>query len=117
MLPLSQTLKKKKQLGFRDTWTESSSFINIMWGEEEMKELESQSLVLGSWRVAIWDYNCGTQRLSSKFVTMEHKGLSSKFVTVEYKGLGIIFFLLVFLNLGKQILNCRTYSGKRMVMT
>ena len=37
----------QEQLGFRDTWTESSSFINIVWGDEEMKELENQSLALG----------------------------------------------------------------------
>ena len=51
-----------------------------------------------------------------KIVTMEHKGLPSKIVTVEHKRLGIIF-LLVFLNLRKLILNCRTNSGKRIVMT
>ena len=45
-----------------------------------------------------------------KIVTVEHKGLPSKFVTVEHKGLVIIFFLLVFLNLRKLILNCRTNS-------
>ena len=52
-----------------------------------------------------------------KIVTIEHKGLPSKIVTVEHIGLGIIFFLLVFLNLRKLILNCRTNSRKRMVMT
>ena len=52
-----------------------------------------------------------------KIVTVEHKGLPSKIVTVEHKWLGIIFFLLVFLNLRKLILNCRTNSRKRMVMT
>ena len=51
-----------------------------------------------------------------KIVTVEHKGLPSKIVTVEDKGLGIIFFLLVFLNLGKLFLNCRTNSRKKMVM-
>ena len=34
-----------------------------MWGEEEMKELESQNLALGSWGVAVWDCNHGTQRV------------------------------------------------------
>ena len=48
------------------------------------------------------------KELLFKIVTMEHKGLPSKFVTVEHKGLVIIFFLLVFLNLRKLILNCRT---------
>ena len=52
-----------------------------------------------------------------KIVTMEYKGLPSKIVTVEHKGLGIIFVLLVFLNLRKLILNCRTNLGKRIVMT
>ena len=52
-----------------------------------------------------------------KIVTIEHKGLPSKIVAMEHKGLGIIFFLLVFLNLRKLILNCRTNSGKRMIMT
>ena len=52
-----------------------------------------------------------------KIVTVEHKGLPFKIVIVEHKWLGIIFFLLVFLNLRKLILNCRTNSGKRMVMT
>ena len=50
------------------------------------------------------------KELLFKIVTMEHKGLPSKFVTVEHKGLVIIFFLLVFLNLRKLILNCRTNS-------
>ena len=50
------------------------------------------------------------KELLFKIVTMEHKGLPSKFVTVEHKGLVIIFFLLVFLNLRKVILNCRTNS-------
>ena len=45
-----------------------------------------------------------------KIVTVEHKGLPSKIVAVEDKGLVIIFFLLVFLNLRKLILNCRTNS-------
>ena len=57
------------------------------------------------------------KELLFKIVTVEHKGLPSKIVTVEHKGLGIIFFLLVFLNLRKLILNCRTNSKKRMVMT
>ena len=52
-----------------------------------------------------------------KIVIVEHKGLPSKIVIVEHKGLGIIFFLLVFLNLRKLILNCKTNSGKIMVMT
>ena len=52
-----------------------------------------------------------------KIVTVEHKGLPSKIVTMEDKGLGIIFFLLVFLNLRKLILNYRTNLGKRMVIT
>ena len=52
-----------------------------------------------------------------KIVIVEHKNLPSKIITVEHKGLGIIFFLLVFLNLRKIILNCRTNSGKRMVIT
>ena len=43
--------------------------------------------------------------------------LPSKIVTMEHKWLEIIFFLLVFLNLRKLILNCMTNSGKRMVMT
>ena len=43
--------------------------------------------------------------------------LPSKIVTMEHKWLEIIFFLLVFLNLRKLILNCRTNSRKRMVMT
>ena len=34
-----------------------------MWGEEEMNELESQSLALGSWGVAVWDCNRGTERV------------------------------------------------------
>ena len=50
------------------------------------------------------------KELLFKIVTVEHKGLPSKFVTVEHKGLVIIFFLLVFLNLRKVILNCRTNS-------
>ena len=45
-----------------------------------------------------------------KIVTVEHKELPSKIVAVEDKGLVIIFFLLVFLNLRKLILNCRTNS-------
>ena len=45
-----------------------------------------------------------------KIVNVEHKGLPSKIVAVEDKGLVIIFFLLVFLNLRKLILNCRTNS-------
>mgnify|MGYP007088572225 CR=1 FL=1 len=57
------------------------------------------------------------KELLFKIVIMEHKGLPSKIVTREHKRLGIIFFLLVFLNLRKLILNCRTNSGKRMVMT
>ena len=52
-----------------------------------------------------------------KIVTIEHKGLPSKIVAMEHKGLGIIFFLLIFLNLRKLILNCKTNSGKKMVMT
>ena len=51
-----------------------------------------------------------------KIVIVEHKGLPSKIVIVEHKGLGIIFFLLVSLNLRKLILNCKTNSGKKMVM-
>ena len=57
------------------------------------------------------------KRLLFKIVTMKHKGLPSKIVIMEHKGLGIIFFLLVFLNLRKLILNCRTNLGKRIVMT
>ena len=57
------------------------------------------------------------KRLLFKIVTVEHKGLPFKIVIVEHKWLGIIFFLLVFLNLRKLILNCRKNSGKRMVMT
>ena len=52
-----------------------------------------------------------------KIVTIEHKGLPSKIVAMEHKRLGIIFFLLIFLNLRKLILNCKTNSGKKMVMT
>ena len=52
-----------------------------------------------------------------EIVTVEHKGLPSEFVTVKEIGLGIIFFLLLYLNLRKPILNCRTNSGKIMVMT
>ena len=52
-----------------------------------------------------------------KIVIVEHKMLPSKIVTMEHKWLEIIFFLLVFLNLRKLILNCRTNSGKRMIMT
>ena len=48
-----------------------------------------------------------------KIVTIEHKGLPSKIVAMEHKGLGIIFFLLIFLNLRKLILNCKTNSGKK----
>ena len=55
--------------------------------------------------------------LPFEIVTVEHKGLPSKIVIVEHKWLGIIFFLLVFLNLRKLILNCRTNSGKRVVKT
>ena len=43
-----------------------------------------------------------------EIVTVEYKGLLFKIVIVEHKGLVIIFFLLVFLNLRKLILNCRT---------
>ena len=57
------------------------------------------------------------KRLLFKIVTVEHKMLPSKIVTMEHKWLEIIFFLLVFLNLRKLILNCRTNSRKRMVMT
>ena len=57
------------------------------------------------------------KRLLFKIVTVEHKMLPSKIVTMEHKWLEIIFFLLVFLNLRKLILNCRTNSGKRMIMT
>ena len=57
------------------------------------------------------------KELLFKIVTVEYKGLSSKIVTVEHKGLRIIFFLLVFLNLRKLILNYRKNLGKRMVMT
>ena len=48
-----------------------------------------------------------------EIVTMEHKGLPSKIITKEHKRLGIIFFLLVFLNLEKLILNCRKNSKKK----
>ena len=82
-----------------------------------MKELENQILVLGSWRVAVWDCNHGTQKIMFKIVTVEHKELTFKIITVEHKGLRLIFFLLVFLDLRKLILNCRINSGKRMVMT
>ena len=37
---------------------------NIVWGEEEMKRFESQNLALGSWGVANWDCNHGTQRVA-----------------------------------------------------
>ena len=57
------------------------------------------------------------KRLLFEIVIVEHKGLPFKIVTVEHKKLRIIFFLLVFLNLGKLILNCRTNSRKRMIMT
>ena len=57
------------------------------------------------------------KELLLKIVTIEHKGLPSKIVAMEHKGLGIIFFLLIFLNLRKFILNCKTNSGKKMVMT
>ena len=57
------------------------------------------------------------KELLFKIATMEHKELSSKIVTVEPKGWRIIFFLLVFLNLRKLILNYRKNLGKRMVMT
>ena len=52
-----------------------------------------------------------------EIITVEHKGLLYKIVTVKEMGLGIIFFLLVFLNLGKLLLNSKTNLGKRMVMT
>ena len=52
-----------------------------------------------------------------KIVTVEHKDLPSKIVTLKHKGLRIILFLLLFLHLRKLILNCRTTSGKRIVMT
>ena len=57
------------------------------------------------------------KRLLFKIVTVEHKMLPSKIVTMEHKWLEIIFFLLVFLNLRKLILNCRINAGKRMIMT
>ena len=50
-------------------------------------------------------------------VTVEHKELLSKIVTMKEIRLRIIFFLLVFLILGKLFLNCRTNSRKRMIMT
>ena len=53
------------------------------------------------------------KELLLKIVTIEHKGLPSKIVAMEHKGLGIIFFLLIFLNLRKLILNCKTNSGKK----
>ena len=53
-----------------------------------------------------------------EIVTMKHKELLSKIVTMPKIRLRIIFFLLlVFLILGKLILNCRTNLGKKMVMT
>ena len=52
-----------------------------------------------------------------EIVTMKHKELLSKIVTMPEIRLRIIFFLLVFLILGKLILNCRTNLGKKMVMT
>ena len=70
-----------------------------------MKELESQSLVLGSWMVPFEIVTVEYKGLLFKIVTVEHKGLlfkivtvkhkglPSKIVTVEQKGLGIIFFL------------------------
>ena len=64
-------------------------------------------------RLELWN----TKSCCFEIVTVEHKGLLSKFVTMEHKGLEIILFLLVFLYLGKLILNCRTNSTKRMVMT
>ena len=82
-----------------------------------MKGLESQSLVLGSWMVPFEIVIVEHKGLLFKIVTVEHKGLPSKIVAVEDKGLVIIFFLLVFLNLRKLILNCRTNSWKIMVMT
>ena len=70
------------------------------------------------------------KELLFEIVTVEHKGLPSKIVTVKEIGLRIskivimkeirlriIFFLLGFLNLEKQILNCRTNLGKELVMT
>ena len=82
-----------------------------------MKGLESQSLVLGSWMVPFEIVIVEHKGLLFKIVTVEHKGLPSKIVAVEDKGLVIIFFLLVFLNLRKLILNCRKNSWKIMVMT
>ena len=52
-----------------------------------------------------------------EIVTVEHEWLLFKIVIMEQKGLEIIFFLLVFLNLRKLILNCRTNLGKIIVMT
>ena len=52
-----------------------------------------------------------------EIVTVEHKGLPSKIITMKEIELGIIFFLLGFLNLEKPFLNCRTKSGKKIIMT
>ena len=81
-----------------------------MWGEEETKELESQTLAFGSWRVATWDCNPGTKRVTNREI---QKWLPSKIVTVNEIELEIIFFLLGFLNLEKLFLNCRTNSEKK----
>ena len=51
--------------------------------------------------------------LPFEIVTVEHKGLPSKIVTMEHKWLEIIFFLLVFLYLGKLFLNYRTNLRKK----
>ena len=51
--------------------------------------------------------------LPFEIVIVEHKELLFKIVTMEQKWLRIILFLLVFLNLRKLILNCRTNSGKK----
>ena len=85
-----------------------------MWGEEEMKELESQTLAFGSWRVATGDCNLGTKRVAIWNCNREiQKWLPSKIVTMKEIGLEIIFFLLGFLNLEKIFLNCRTNSEKK----
>ena len=93
-----------------------------------MNELESQSLALGSWGVAVWDCNHGTERVVVWNCNYErdrvgncclklYKRLLSEIVTVKEIGLEIIFFLLGFLNLEKLFLNYRTNSGKNVIMT
>ena len=66
-----------------------------MWEEEEMKELESQNLGLGSWGVVVWDCNhetkrfsvwncnCGTQRVAVWICNRERDRVGNYFLFIR----------------------------------